>query len=458
MHYSDKYIEEGYAMRKNLSCLFFFLIVLIPFNLNAQEYSLEDLFKIALERSESIKISEQDLYISERQKDKARAVLMPTLSAFGNHTRYSKEISRDTALLQPDYTNDWGVRLDQSLSLSGKELTAFRIAREGIEKSRNDLNAVKEGYLLNVASAYYDLLKSKKAREIAGANVERLTKHRNASETRLKVGEATKTVLLRAEAELAGAQSELIRSENSLRLAKIVLGRTAGISGDFEVKEPHLEKDLETRERDLLDSLIGECRFSTVDCLKQKAVSERAEVRTATIEKQIAEDEVKYTKGSYWPDLSIEGVYFRQENEPSTSFGVNEKIYGALKLNFPFFEGGLRVAEVGEAKAKSRQADLGLADLKRSVDVEVEDAYLNLLTTSAVIDQLQAEVKYAADNYNSVTKQFQYGLADSIDVIDANTSLVTAERELANARYDYQYAILKLKRATGALLKTVVER
>ncbi len=445
-------------MKKELSLIFIVCLVLaiIPRSSYSEEYSLDDLYKIALERIETVKISEEDLYISERQKDKAKAVLFPTLSAFAGHTRYSREIHSDTAVLQPDYMNDWGVRLDQSVSLSGKEFTAFRIAKEGIEKSRHDLDAVREEYLLTVASSYYNLLTSQKAREIAAANVERLTKHRNASETRLKVGEATKTVLLRAEAELAGAQSELIKADNSQRLAKTVLARTVGIPGAIEITEQQPGKDLVTREHELMDALIGDCRLSTADCLKQKAFSERADIKTVTIQKQIAEDEVKYTKGSYWPDFSVEGVYLRQENSPSTAAGLNERIYGALKLNFPFFEGGLRVAEVGEAKAKARQAYLGLTDLKQSVGVEVEDAYLNLLTMSAVIDKLQAESEYAADNYNSVTKQFQYGLANSIDVIDANTLLVTSERELANARYDYELAILKLRRATGTLLKTVV--
>ncbi|MBI5666119.1 MAG: TolC family protein [Nitrospirae bacterium] len=441
-------------MKKAIIFLFFFLNV-VPYCAYADEYSLEDLYRLALEKSETIKIAEEDLYISERQKDKAKAVLMPTLSAFGNHTRYNESKSSDTTLIQPDYTNDWGVRLDQSMSLSGRELTAFKIAKEGIEKSREDLDAVKEEYLLTVASSYYDLLKAKKAREIAGANVERLTKHRDAAATRLKVGEVTKTVLLRAEAELAGSQSELIRSENSLRLAKSILARTVGITWAFEVKGPEFDKDMETREQELLDTLIGDCRLATLECLSQKAFSERAEVKTVTIQRQIAEDQVKYTKGSYWPDVSVEGVYHRQENSPSTAFGLDERIYGALKLNFPFFEGGLRVAEVREANAKLRQADHRLADLKYTVGVEVENAYLNLLTVSAVIDKLQAEAEYAADNYNSVTKQFQYGLADSIDVIDANTLLVTSERELANAGYDYELAILNLKRAAGTLLKSV---
>jgi outer membrane protein len=57
-----------------------------------------------------------------------------------------------------------------------------------------------------------------------------------------------------------------------------------------------------------------------------------------------------------------------------------------------------------------------------------------------------------------VSKQFKHGLANSVDVMDANTLLVTAERELINAKYNYQFAILKLKHATGTLLKTVASQ
>ena len=52
------------------------------------------------------------------------------------------------------------------------------------------------------------MLRAKKAFEITSPNVERLTKYRDAAAIRLKVGEVTKTTLLRAEAELSGAQSE----------------------------------------------------------------------------------------------------------------------------------------------------------------------------------------------------------------------------------------------------------
>ncbi len=444
-------------MKKALLFIFCFLSFSVPYSLHAQEFSLNDLYRLALKRSETIKISEEDLYISEREKDRAMSTLIPRFSAFGYHTRYSEEKGRGASLLQPEYTNEWGLRLDQSFSLSGRELTALKIARQGIKESRLGLSAAKGEYLFSVASSYYSVLKSKKALDIARANVERLTKHRNAARTRLEVGKVTKTALLRAEAQLSGAQSDLIRSENNLRLAKTILARTAGISGDYDIKEPQSGDISGIPGQESLELLLGDCRLMTpIECLKERALSQRAEIKKLAVQKRIAEYNVGYARGSYWPRLSIEGVYYRQENEPSTPLEVRERIYGALKLEFPFFEGGLRVAEVAEAKARLRQAEHSLSDLKQSVNVEVENSYLNLLAESAVIKRLKAETAYALDNYNAVSKQFRYGLADSVDVMDANTLLITAERELANAGYDYQLSILKLRKATGTLLEKII--
>jgi outer membrane protein len=146
-------------------------------------------------------------------------------------------------------------------------------------------------------------------------------------------------------------------------------------------------------------------------------------------------------------------VYLRREEHPSSSFVIDENIYGGLRLNFPFFEGGLRRAEVRQARARLKQIEYELSDLKDSIKIEVENAYLDLLTLSGTLEKLEAEREYAEENYKSVSRQFEYGLADSMDVMDANTLFVTAERKLVSARYDYQMAILKLRRATGTLLK-----
>jgi outer membrane protein len=430
------------------------LSVIAPCTAFPEEYSLDDLYNLAIQRSETIRIAEEDVFISERDKDRAMAVLFPKLSAFGSYTQYNKERATDLFVIQPDNSTSWGLNVKQSLSLSGKEFTALRIAKESIAKNGYDLGAVKESYLLSVASAYYDVLRARKALDIANANVERLTKHRNASRTRLRVGEITKTVLLRAEAELSGAQSDLIKAENGLKLAKAVLARTAGIKGDYDVREPEAGIQSAPPTFDFT-AITGDCGMPVLDCLKQTALSGRSEIKSVELQKEIDGQQVKYAKGSYWPDISVQGVYSRLENDPSLAFEIKESVYGTIRIDYPFFEGGLRKAEVSQAKARFRQTDYRLEDAYKSVSVEVENAYLNLITSSGILEKLQAEAEYAADNYNAVTKQFEFGLADSLDVMDANTLLVTSEKQLANAKYDYQYAILELKRATGTFLKAV---
>jgi outer membrane protein len=445
---------------KNLILLAIFLFLSVPHSVYAEEYSLEDLYRLALDRSETIKIAEEDLYISQQDRSKARAVFFPTLSAFGYHTRFSEEKSQDDVLLQPENTSEWGLRLNQTFSLSGREFTAYKIAGNAIIKSEFDLRAVKEEYLFDVATQYYTVLRAKRGLEISGANVERLKKHRDAARIRLEVGEVTKTVLLRAEAELAGAQSELIKSENNLQITLTRLAKTVGIRGGYVIKEPVERKDVQTPEEifSAMDISVNDCKLPMADCLKEIAMTERAEIKALTIQKQIAEDEVKYKKGSYWPSLSLEGEYFRQENEPDTAFGLEERIYGGVKLDFPFFEGGLRRAEVREAKARLRQAELGLSDLKNEIGVEVENTYLAIKREAALIKQVEAEMAFARENYKSVTKQFEYGIADSIDTIDANTLLVTSERDMVNAKFIYQLALLRLKRATGTLLEMIQDQ
>ena len=160
-------------------------------------------------------------------------------------------------------------------------------------------------------------------------------------------------------------------------------------------------------------------------------------------------------KGAYWPTVSLEGVYLRKEED--TTFSVGESIYGGLRLTFPFFDGGLRKAELRQARARQRQAVLGLEDVKKSVDIQVEEAYLGLMTQRELFSSLRQQVVFARDNHNAVSRQFEAGLANSLDVMDANTLLVTSERQVADAELSCELLAIRLMRETGILLKTVLK-
>jgi len=114
------------------------------------------------------------------------------------------------------------------------------------------------------------------------------------------------------------------------------------------------------------------------------------------------------------------------------------------------------MAEFREAKAKERQARLAYDDLKKSVDIEVQSACLDLDTLKGSLKFLEDQQVFARDNYNAVMKQFENGLATSLDVMDANTLLLTADKNVTEALYNYQLAYLKMKRASGTLLQFVL--
>ena len=407
----------------------------------AETYALEDLYRIALIQAERIRISEENLAVSRLGREKALSYLLPRASAFGAFTRYSDD-KRNAAgsLIQPETAGSWGVRLDETLSLSGRELTALSMSKDLIVQSRFELDAVKEEYLLNVAAAYYEVLKSGKNLDIADANLNRLLKYRDAAEKRLKVGEITKTVLLRAEGELSGARSDRLKAANLHDLAKKVLARVAGISGDYSLRESPVETS----------------ELPPLSVEQDTANRERPDLKGLEIQRKLAEDQVRVTRGAYWPSLSLSAVYSGADQDPASSNLNRESIYGTLSLNFPFFEGGLRQAEVKEALARERQAHHRYEDLKKTIGVEVQSAYLEVVTQKGQIRFLDDQLAFAKDNYFAVSRQFEFGLSSSIDVIDANTLLVSAERKLAEALYSYQVARLKLKKATGMLLKTAV--
>jgi len=418
---------------------------------SCETYTLNDLYRIALERSERIRLSEQNLLLAEAGKDKKRSALLPRLSAYGAYTAFSEsKKTTDTPLfpgttlpgsvIQPDYSGQWGLRLDQAMTLNGREIKDFNISRDNIRKQEQDVYAQKEDYLLAVAMSYFEVLRARKALEIADAALERLNLYRAAAEKRLKVGEVTKTVLLRADGERSGAVAEQIKARNALALSRVVLARMVGIGEDFQL----LESPLSNEELLPLETYI------------ETAMTRRSDLKSAEIEKGMAENQIDVAKGGFWPTVSVAGIYGRYDQYPVASTTNRESAYGQVALNFPLFEGGMRMAEVREANVRSHQAQLRLDDLKKTVRVEVEAAYVELKNLRGILLSLQDQLAFATDNYKAVSRQFEFGLANSIDVMDANTLLVSTERQLSATVYAYGAENLRMKRVTGLLLKEVL--
>jgi len=404
----------------------------------AQEYTLNEIYQKALKSSEAIEMAKENILISQMSKNKALSLLIPRLTAFGTYNWFTEDKYATGIMIQPEESATWGVRADQTFSLSARELDALTIAGQSITKSEYDLDTAKSDFLLAVAGSFFDVLKAQRALEIANANLERLTKYYHFVETRVKVGELTKTALLRSQGELSGAQSDKLKAANGVQLARAALIRWTGVEKDFSLKE---EK-------------ISSSEICELDSLRRSA-QERTDLKSYDMQTKMAEQQVKFARGAFWPNVGLFAIYNRADQDPLTPTFNDESILGGVSLTFPFFEGGLRMAEYREARAKERQARLAYDDLKKSVDIELQAACLELDTLKGSLKFLEDQQAFARDNYNAVMKQFENGLATSLDVMDANTLLLTADKNVTEALYNYQLASLKIKKSSGTLLQFI---
>ena len=110
---------------------------------------------------------------------------------------------------------------------------------------------------------------------------------------------------------------------------------------------------------------MEEKEIPVLSAFQEQAFAARADLKSLEVQKQIAADQIRYTEGAFWPSRFrfrrlCRSRSVSRHRETSTGRASTQ----VRALNFPFFEGGLRKAEVPEAKARERQAALVLRGLE----------------------------------------------------------------------------------------------
>ncbi|MCG8638339.1 MAG: TolC family protein, partial [Desulfobacterales bacterium] len=297
--------------------------------------------------------------------------------------------------------------------------------------------------------AYYDILSAQRIHEIALSDVERLTAFRDSVVEKLNVGNVTRTDLYRAEAELSKALTEEVVSQNNILKNKAVLRNLVDVDDEYDL------------EKETLDG-IESYRFE-LDDIQSTALKMRAEIKEAKKNYIIAEKAVDFNKGDYWPTLSFEAGYTEVDTEYPMDGGFDfenneDDIYISGELVFTLYDGGLRKATVRQAVAEQRQAKNALELAEKEVILESKNAFYDYESSQRALVNLEDELKSAQETYNAVQMQLQYGMADYLDVVDANTLLVSAQRRKTDAQYTYYLSVLRILYTKGELLEFLSSR
>jgi outer membrane protein len=225
-------------------------------------------------------------------------------------------------------------------------------------------------------------------------------------------------------------------AEDGLKIARQKLSRLTRLPEDGALAEPPAVTVPE----------------GTMGSLQETALKYRDDYTSSKLTTQVAGEKVTITQGAHYPQVYAEGGMQYVDSHPSTLMDATT-YYGGIRLQIPLFEGGLMKAEVSEARSKLRQSELSSVLLRRNIESEVQEAYINCQTLSSVLETVKVQYEYAKSNFDTVESLFSEGLVPSLSLIDAQQALSLAERELVTATWGQQLAILRLQRSIGVLGK-----
>jgi outer membrane protein len=369
-------------------------------------YTLEQGIKEAFENNWSVKAKEEKISETEYAKNEAKAGFLPTFSTSYNYTHLGFVPSINTSIfgnnlefkLGDQNIYQWQATVTQPIFTGYAITSAYELAKLGIDQSKVDLELEKLDIALKVKEAYYNILKTDKAVDVANSAVESLKSHLEVAKNFYDVGMIPVNDLLKAEVELANAQHNLIQAQNASRLARVSFNLLLSRSVDepFEI-EDILKYTKETPDFD--------------NCL-QKALKARPEINALDLTDAQIDQQINLAKSKYYPEVAFTYNYTQAESQKKQLSQTRKSIEDGIKLQL-------------------KQAILGLKEAEEKIP-----------TAQKAVEQAEENLRVSEERYKAQ-------VTTSTEVLDAQTLLSQARMNYYNALYDHNLARAGLLRAIG---------
>jgi outer membrane protein len=414
-----------------------------PQELVGRELTLEEAVNIGLENAPLIFARIGDYLAAQQRVNQALAPLLPQLTGSGNYGRL-RSISTVTGAASYTDFGSASVTASQLLFDFGRTWAAKDVAKSSAEALKEVLEAQKLDIAQLVKTQYFTLLLSKRLVQVNLAALDRAEVNLRSAKGFFQVGTQPKSFVTRAEVDVANARVNVIRAQNAVNLARVALNTAMGIAvnAPTEVKDLLAYQEFPTN-RDLL---VGE------------ALRNRPEYRQVKAQAEAADASVRQTFRDFFPNLFGSGTYGVTGVTGAPAFGSrstsgfidsgNEWNVG-LTLNWSIFDGGARIARYKEAKASLEASQARVRDAELQIWQNVEQSYLNLGEAEERIGAAQKAVESAEENYQLARGRFDAGVANIIELTDAQLALTQAQSDEAQALSDYRIGIARLERALG---------
>ncbi|MGA9510051.1 MAG: TolC family protein [Candidatus Sulfotelmatobacter sp.] len=330
--------------------------------------------------------------------------------------------------------NYFDVRATVSQSIFNfHDLEQERAATERLKSAKYSYKDARELVVLAVGNAYLLAIANAARIETAIAQVSNAQALYNKATDQQKAGLTPAIDALRSQVELQTRQQQLIAARNDFAKQKLSLARIIGLPSGQEFalteKAPY----------QALPPL-------PIDVYLQRAYSSRSDYQAAQAQVRAAELARRAAAAGRYPTLGLDANYGDIGVNPSQSNGTWQVNGG---LNIPIFVGGRVHSDVLEADSLLKQARSQLGDLRGRIDYEVRSALLDLNSASDQVEVARSSVDLAEQTLTQSRDRFTAGVADNLEVVQAQESVAAAHESYIQSLYAHNLAKVELARAIG---------
>jgi len=435
-----------------IAIAFLFCFLCVSFSAFAESkteiYTLDQSIKEAFSNNWALKAKSEEITKSEQVKNQARADLLPKLSTSYGYDYLSKAPTMSVPALAPFITGrvpvgtkdnyQWKATVTQPLFTGFALVSAYDLAKLGIDQSRLQLELEKLDLALQVKQTYFGILKADKGVDVAEKAVASLESHVKVAQGFYDVGMIPVNELLKAEVELANARHDLIRAQNNAHLARAsfntVLSRP--------IDAPTQVKDI------LVYKPVG---YELQESLR-KALKNRPEIKVIDLAILQADQQIRLAKSKKYPEVAFTYNYIKEGDTPDVS--GNEYVYAnqweaKVGLTWTLFEWGKTDYAVKEKQSLRKQLFAQKNSLEDSIRFDVKNALLGLELARKDIPPTKKAVEQAEENLRVSEERYKVQATTSTEVLDAQTLLTQARSNYYDALYNHNLAKARLKRAIG---------
>jgi len=405
-------------------------------------------YQLALKNDPVYRSASKDYEAGMENNGIGRSAVLPKLAA-----QYNQNANRATQWGAqytggPQTSTNWSYPSNYSyvqLTQPIFSLEAFARWRQGVAQadfSQSKFIFNTQDLLIRVLQAYTDLLFSRDQLQFQTAERDAFFEQYKAAKNLNQGGEASITDMLEAEAAYQVADAKVVDAKDAVENARRKFNSIIG--------EP-------VEDVSKVNKLSGNFRYLNLSSLrfedwKEKALANNAELKAAENNMEIAKQEYRKNHAGHYPVVNLIGALTTQQSNTVTSINnTTNQSYVGVQVNLSLFSGGEINARSSQALANYEKAQADYDITKDKVVTELRKQYDLVVSGKQKVQALSTAQESATQLVKSMRKSVLAGERINVDVLLAEKGLFNTRRDLAQTKYNYLVAYLKLNQLGGSL-------